>query len=93
MDSTSLRGPALSSSNPRIFCALPIVVLYKPAQVGEYRADFLVDSKIILEIKATSALIAAHHAQALHYPTATGLRLALLLNFGAQSLQFKRIIL
>ena len=64
----------------------------KEAQVGEYRGDFLVNGKIILEIKATAALIAEHQAQALHYLTATGLRLALLLNFGARSLQFKRII-
>jgi GxxExxY protein len=71
----------------------PIRVLYKQVQVGEYRADFLVDRKIILEIKAAGALIDEHHAQALHYLTATGLRLALLLNFGAKSLQFKRIIL
>jgi GxxExxY protein len=70
-----------------------ITVLYKQAQVGAYRADFLVDGKIILEIKATHALIADHHAQALHYLTATRLRLALLLNFGTKSLQFKRIIL
>ena len=71
---------------------VPITVMYKQAQVGEYRADFLVDGQIILEIKATAALIAEHHAQALHYLTATGLRLALLLNFGARSLQFKGII-
>ena len=70
----------------------PIRVMYKQAQVGEYRADFLVDGKIILEIKATTALIPEYHAQVLHYLTATGLRLALLLNFGTKSLQFKRII-
>ncbi len=71
---------------------VPITIMYRQAQVGEYRADFLVDGKIILGIKATAALMAEHSAQALHYLTATGLRLALLLNFGAKSLQFKRII-
>jgi GxxExxY protein len=70
----------------------PITVMYRQAQVGEYRADFLVDAKLILEIKATAAIIAEHHAQALHYLTATGLRLALVINFGTRSLQFKRII-
>ncbi len=69
-----------------------ITVMYKDAQVGEYRADFLVDGKIILEIKATTALRPEHYAQALHYLAARRLRLALLLNFGARSLQFKRII-
>jgi GxxExxY protein len=71
---------------------MPIAVLYKQAQVGEYRADFLVGGKIILEIKATTSIAAEHYAQALHYLTATGLRLALLLNFGASSLQIKRTI-
>jgi GxxExxY protein len=71
---------------------VPITALYKQEQIGEYRADFLVDGKIILEIKATIAFVPEHYAQALHYLAATGLRLALLLNFGAQSLQFKRII-
>jgi GxxExxY protein len=66
--------------------------MYKLEQVGEYRADFLIDGKIILEIKATGAIIAEHYAQTLHYLTATGLRLALLLNFGTKSLEFKRII-
>jgi GxxExxY protein len=66
--------------------------MYKQAQVGEYWADFLVDGKIILEIEATTAIIAEHQAQALHYLTATGLRLALLINFGTRSLRFKRII-
>ena len=69
-----------------------ITIMYKQEQVGDYRADLLVDGKIILEIKATTAIIAEHHAQALHYLAATGLRLALLLNFGARSLQFKRVI-
>ena len=71
---------------------VPITVMFRQAQVGEYRADFLVDGKIMLEIKATTALIAEHHAQALHHLAATGLRLALLRNFGTRSLQFKRVI-
>ena len=70
----------------------PITAMDKQAQIGEYRADFLVGSKILPEIKATTALIAGHHAKALHYLTATGLRLALLLNFGTRPLQFKRLI-
>jgi GxxExxY protein len=70
----------------------PITVLYMQAQVGEYRADFLVDGKILLGIKATAALMAEPYEQALHHLTAMGLRLALLLNFGARPLQFKRII-
>ena len=71
---------------------MPIAVEYKDITAGKYRMDFAVDGKIIVEIKALSALTSAHAAQALHYLSATHFRLALLLNFGCESLQFKRII-
>ena len=67
-------------------------VIYKGELVGDYVADFVVDGKLIMEIKAVSKLNSAHQAQAMHYLTATGLRLALLLNFGATSLQHHRVI-
>ncbi len=72
------------------FKRLPVT--YKGVSVGEYEADFVVEDKIILELKAVSALHPKHEAQALHYLTATGCRLALLLNFGADSLERKRIV-
>lgn len=67
-------------------------VMYKEIRVGEYRADFVIDGRIVLEIKAASALGPAHEAQAHHYLAATGLRLAILFNFGTTSLQIKRVI-
>ena len=67
-------------------------VYYKEVSIGEYYADMFVDGKIILEIKAVSALVPRHEAQAIHYLAATKTRLALLLNFGTPKLQFKRII-
>jgi GxxExxY protein len=70
----------------------PIPVQYKGIRVGRYKADLVVDSKIILEIKSAITLTRSHDAQALHYLTATGSRLALLLNFGREALQIKRII-
>lgn len=72
------------------FRRLPVT--YKGAPVGEYVADFVVNEQIIVEIKAVSSLNAVHEAQALNYLAATGFRLALLLNFGAESLQRKRIV-
>jgi GxxExxY protein len=75
-----------------------LAVVYKDQIVGEYIADLVIDGKVILELKAVSALHPAHEAQAHHYPsqtqgiTATGLRLALLINFGAPSLEWQRII-
>jgi len=65
---------------------------YKGELVGDYIADFVIDGKLIVEIKAVSRLSSAHQAQAMHYLAATGLRLALLLNFGAGSLEHRRVI-
>lgn len=67
-------------------------VYYKGQLLGEYKADLVIEGTIILELKGVSALTREHEAQALHYLTATGLRLAILINFGASSLQTKRIV-
>ena len=67
-------------------------VYYKDQLLGEYIADLVIEGQIILELKAISAISAAHEAQAHHYLAATGLKLAIILNFGAESLQQKRIV-
>ncbi len=79
-----LQGVAFASQ-----LALPVT--YKGVRVGVYEADMVVDEKIVLELKAVQALNAAHIAQAHHYLAATGLRLAILLNFGRESLETKRV--
>lgn len=67
-------------------------VHYKGLLVGDYVADILVDNNVIVELKAVSGLTPAHEAQALNYLAATGKQLALLLNCGKQTLEFKRIV-
>ncbi len=84
-DELNLRG----ISNRR---QVSLPVFYKGNQVGDYRADLIVDEKIIVEIKAMSSLIPIHEAQAIHYLAATGLPLALLINFGAESPQWRRLV-
>jgi GxxExxY protein len=69
-----------------------LAVHYKDVLAGEYIADFVIDNKFIIEIKAVSAWNPRHDAQAIHYLAATGMQLALLLNFGVGSLQHRRII-
>jgi len=69
----------------------PLPVVYKGKTVGMYEADVVVDEKIVLELKCARALNAAHIAQAHHYLAATGMRLAILLNFGQESLEMKRV--
>ena len=68
---------------------VPIPVEYKGVRVGDYRADIIVEKRMILELKAVSALCAAHEAQLVNYLTATGIDDGLLINFGAASLERK----
>jgi GxxExxY protein len=61
--------------------------------VGEYIADVLVEDCIILELKAQDKIIENHKAQTLNYLKATGLKLAMLLNFGKYKLEYERLVL
>jgi GxxExxY protein len=67
-------------------------VFYKGKQVGWFKPDFIIDGKIILELKAVKAINEIHEAQAHNYLAASGLRLAIILNFAAPSLEYKRIV-
>lgn len=58
-----------------------------------YYADFVIFDSIILEVKSTSALIDAHLAQGLSYLAVSGMKLAIIINFGERSLNWKRIVL
>lgn len=58
-----------------------------------YRADFVVWNKILLEAKAVEVLSEAHIKQVLNYLAASKLELGLLVNFGADSLEWKRVVL
>ena len=70
-----------------------IDVLYEGAHCGQVRLDLLVDERVVVELKALPDLDAEHLAQALSYLKATGLDLALLVNFGQRSLQVERVAL
>jgi GxxExxY protein len=67
-------------------------VTYKGVTIGYYIADFVVEDKIILELKATTKLTPQHKAQAINYLTTTGFKLAILINFGEKSLETQRVI-
>ncbi len=66
-------------------------LLYKGHDVGTRRVDFLVEECIMVEIKAIINLEDVHLAQAMNYVEAYHLEIGLLINFGAKSLQFKRV--
>ena len=67
-----------------------IQVLYDGIIVGEYRTDIIVEGKLILELKATQDLSIANEVQLVNYLTSTQIDDGLLINFGADKLQFKR---
>ena len=57
----------------------------------DYIADFVIDNKVIVELKAVSALDSLFEAQVINYLRATGLQVALLINFAQKELQIKRL--
>ena len=67
-----------------------IQVLYDGIVVVEYRTDIIVEGKLILELKATQDLSIANEVQLVNYLTSTQIDDGLLINFGADKLQFKR---
>jgi len=68
-----------------------MAIYYNGQKIGDRRVDFLVEKKICVELKAMAVLEPLHFAQARNYLEAFNLEVALLLNFGAISLGFKRI--
>jgi GxxExxY protein len=70
----------------------PLPVRYKGQLVGTYVADIVVERVVLCEIKAMDAFAPVHELQVLHYLKATGIKVGLLLNFGASKLQIKRLI-
>lgn len=70
----------------------PVRVYFEGKTVGDYYADILVDSKIILELKAVDKIVDVHRTQVLNYLTATKLQLAIILNFAKESLEYERFV-
>jgi len=66
-------------------------IFYDCINIGTRRVDFFVEEKIMVEIKAISALDDLHLAQAMNYLEAYNLPIGLLINFGGRSLEYKRI--
>lgn len=64
-------------------------IYYEGKEVGKRRADFVVENKVIVELKALINLEDLHLAQAKNYVVAYDFPLGLLINFGSTSLQYK----
>ena len=70
-----------------------VSVIYKNVDVGVFKADLLVESSVIVEIKVSREYQSADEAQLLNELKATGIKVGLLINFGRTKVEFKRFVL
>ncbi|HUJ32932.1 MAG TPA: GxxExxY protein, partial [Candidatus Acidoferrum sp.] len=80
----------LTKAGIRFESEKPLNVLYDGILVGEFVADFLVENELLVELKAVQTLVPAHELQTVNYLAATVKDIGLLLNFGAERLEFKK---
>jgi GxxExxY protein len=70
---------------------LEMPIFYRDEEIGTRRVDFFVEEKVMVEIKAVSELNNTHLAQAINYLEAYKMKVGLLINFGQNSLEFRRV--
>jgi GxxExxY protein len=70
-----------------------IEIYYRGTLVGDYFADILVESSLLIELKTVEAVSDVHRAQVMNYLKATGLKVALIKNFARPKLEWERIVL
>ncbi|MBF8283882.1 MAG: GxxExxY protein [Anaerolineales bacterium] len=68
-----------------------IEISFRGQTIGKFELDLVADQKVIVELKAVSALAPIHEQQVIAYLAASGLPVGLLINFGAAKLEFKRL--
>lgn len=83
---------ALSEAGVTAQVEIPVPVWFRGQQVGDFRADLLVEQVVLLELKTARVIDASHEGQILHYLRATQIELGMLLNFGPKA-KFRRFIL
>jgi GxxExxY protein len=83
-------GIALTDAGLKIQRQYPVPVWFRGRQIGDFKADLLVEEKIILELKAARSMDLAYEKQLLNYLRGTRLEVGLLLNFGPRA-EFRRL--
>jgi GxxExxY protein len=76
----------------RVTAQAPFPVAYKGKHIGTYAADLVVDDRLLVEVKCAEHLSNEHLAQCINYLKASGLKLALLINFRHPKLEWRRIV-
>lgn len=81
----------MSAANLNYEREMEMEIFYRNQYIGKRRVDFFVEDKIMLELKAVIRMEDVHLAQAMNYCEAYKMEIGLLINFGARSLEFKRV--
>jgi len=71
----------------------PVLILYDGKPIGEHRLDLLIETLVVVELKASAGIEDVHLATARSYLKATALQLALVVNFARPTLDIKRVVL
>ena len=70
-----------------------IDIYYKGEKLNkQYQADFIIDKKVLVELKGISKITDIERAQVINYLKATGLKVGLIINFGGKSLDWERVV-
>ena len=70
----------------------PVTVFFRGKNVGDFRADLIVNKTILLELKTAEQIVAAHESQVLNYLRSTSIESGIILNFGPRP-QVRRLLL
>lgn len=84
-------GIALTETGMRVCHQVPIAVWFRARQIGDFKADMIIDDQVLLELKAARNIDLSHERQLLNYLRATQIEVGLLLNFGIKP-EFRRLV-
>jgi len=84
-------GIALQQAGIEVRHQVPISVSFRGNNVGDFKADMLIDDKVLVELKAARTIDLVHEKQLLNYLRATEIEVGLLLNFGVKP-EFRRLV-
>lgn len=82
---------ALRQKGIRAECQVRLEVLFRGHNVGNFVADLIVEEVVLVELKAISKILPEHKAQVINYLKATGIKTALLINFGTPKVDYHRL--
>lgn len=82
---------ALTQKGFEVQSEVPMAVFFRGFNVGNFKADLLINKEIIVEVKAVDNIVGAHKAQLINYLVASGLTTGLIINFGNPKVEIARL--